>query len=79
MSNIEKYKKVFIETFSVSEAQVESLKYESIDGWDSIGHMELMGELEEEFDITLETDDIIEFAGFEEGKVILKKYGVEVV
>ena len=79
MSNMERYKKVFIETFSVSEDQVESLKYESIDEWDSIGHMELMGELEEEFDITLETDDIIEFAGFEEGKVILKKYGVEVV
>ena len=54
------------------------LKYQSIDNWDSIGHMTLMSALETEFSITLETDDIIDFSSFNKGKEILKKYKVEI-
>ena len=53
------------------------LKYESIQEWDSIGHMTLMSGLEESFGITLETDDIIDFSSYKKGKEILEKYKIK--
>ena len=64
-SNLEIYKKTFIETLSLNEKKfTESLKYNDIPEWDSIGHMTLMSGLEEAFKITLETDDIVDFSSF---------------
>ncbi len=77
MSNLEKYRKVFLKSLSVDESKVnEKLKYNDIPEWDSIGHMTLMSGLEEEFKISIETDDIVDFSSFEKGKEILKKYKV---
>mgnify|MGYP000777773696 FL=1 len=39
--------------------------------------MELIAQLEDEFEIMFETDDITHFGGYENGKAILAKYGVE--
>jgi acyl carrier protein len=75
-SNNNKYKKAFIDTFSVDEKKLETLKYQSIDNWDSIGHMSLISALEDSFSITFETDDIIDFSSFKKGKKILKKYKI---
>lgn len=78
MTNIEKYNKTFIETLGVSEENLNNnLIYQSVSAWDSVGHMGLMAMLEEEFDIMLDTDDIIDFSSYEKGKEILKKYDVE--
>lgn len=78
MTNIEKYKKAFVEAFEVEPNGIESLKYQEIPAWDSVGHMGLVALIEEAFDIMLETDDIIDFSSFEKGKEILSsKYGVE--
>lgn len=69
------YKEAFVSGLSVDIAAInEDLKYNDIPEWDSIGHMALMSELEEKFEITLETDDIIEFESYRKGKEILKKY-----
>tara|TARA_B110000114_G_scaffold181903_1_gene220220 strand:- start:777 stop:1013 length:237 start_codon:yes stop_codon:yes gene_type:complete len=76
MTNLEKYKNAFIENFEVSEDQLEDLVYQSVDMWDSVGHMGLIADLEDIFDITLEMDDIVDFSGFVEGKNILEKYDV---
>ena len=77
MDNSEKYKKTFIESLSIDQSVFkESIKYNEIPEWDSIGHMTLMSGLEETFKITLETDDIIDFSSFNKGKQILKKYKV---
>ena len=73
MSNLETYKKAFLTTFPIKEKDLEKLEYNQIDDWDSIGHMGLMSELEEKFKITLDTDDIVDFASFQKGKKILKK------
>ena len=54
----------------------ESIKYNEIPEWDSIGHMTLMSGLES-FGITLETDDIIDFSSYKKGKEILEKYKVK--
>ena len=77
MDNLEKYRKVFSKSLSVEETKFnEKLKYNDIPEWDSIGHMTLMSGLEEEFNISLETDDIVDFSSFEKGIEILKKYKV---
>lgn len=77
MSNLDKYRKVFSKSLSIEEAKVNNeLKYNDIPEWDSIGHMTLMSGLEEEFNISLETDDIVDFSSFEKGIEILKKYKV---
>tara|TARA_B100001540_G_C15452203_1_gene481617 strand:+ start:328 stop:564 length:237 start_codon:yes stop_codon:yes gene_type:complete len=77
MDNSEKYKKTFIESLSIDQSVFkESIKYNEIPEWDSIGHMTLMSGLEETFKITLETDDIIDFSSYNKGKEILKKYKV---
>ena len=76
MDNIEKYKEIFVSSLAIKENFTEDLKYNDIPEWDSIGHMTLMSGLEEGFNITLETDDIIDFSSFKKGIDIKKKYKV---
>lgn len=77
MTNIEKYNSIFVETFDVSENMLPDYKYQDTPSWDSVGHMTMIASLEDAFDIMMDTDDIIEFASWEKGKEILKKYDVE--
>ena len=77
-SNLIKYKKAFIDTFSVEEKDLDKLEYQSIENWDSIGHMTLMSSIDEAFEMTFETDDIIEFSSFSKGKEILEKYKIKI-
>ena len=78
MTNLEIYKQKFMETFGVTENELSTLKYQSVKSWDSVGHMQLIAELEDSFDIMFDTDDIIDFSSYEKGKELLKKYEVEV-
>ena len=78
MDNIEKYNQAFIKIFSISENELgEKLEYNSITAWDSVGHMGLMAELEESFEIVMDIDDIIDFSSYKKGFEIVSKYGVE--
>jgi len=73
-----KYKKVFIDALSLNGNQkVENIKYNEIDEWDSIGHMTLVSEIESAFNVTFDTDDIVNFSSYKEGKKILTKLGVK--
>lgn len=77
MDNKFKYNQAFINSFGVdADMLTPELAYQSIDEWDSVGHMALIGELEEQFNITMDIDDIIEFSSYGEGVNILKKYDV---
>lgn len=77
--SLEKYKNVFIKSLSIEKDKLkDSLEYNEIPEWDSIGHMTLMSGLEEEFNISLETDDIVDFGSFKKGIEILKKYNVKI-
>lgn len=78
MSSIEKYDEAFCETFEVDKADIATLEYQSIQAWDSVGHMALMAALEDAFDIEMEIDDIIGFSSYVVGQEVLKKYGVEI-
>jgi len=77
MSNAETYTKVFVETFDITEAETKGLKYQDIEAWDSVGHMGLIAELEDAFDIMMEPDDIVDLSSFEKGKELLAKYKIE--
>ena len=74
----DKYDKVFIKSFKIKKNELKKLKYQSIPQWDSVGHMSMIGTLEDVFKITFEMDDIIDFSSFEKGKKILKKYKITV-
>ncbi len=78
MNNLEKYNRIFCETLQIEEDQLKDLEYQGTELWDSVGHMTLMAELEDAFDIMLETHDIVDFSSYEIGKSILKKYDVEI-
>ena len=75
--NLGKYINAFCQAFDVDEETAKSLKFQSIKAWDSVGHMGLITQIEEAFDIMLEPDDIVDFNSFEKGKEILTKYHVE--
>ena len=77
MKNSDKYVKIFTKTFGIKKQKLTKLKYQSINSWDSVGHMNLMSALEEEFKIELDINDIVDFSSFEKGKKILKKYKVK--
>lgn len=78
MNSKEKYVKAFAEALNVGEESVEQLKYQSVEEWDSVGHMSLIAAIEDAFDIMMDTDDIIELDSFEKGIDILSKnYGIE--
>jgi len=78
MTNLEKYNNAFCEAFEIKEDQLEGLKYQQIELWDSVGHMTLVANLEDAFDIMMETDDIIDLSSYEIGQEILKnKYNIE--
>lgn len=77
MTNLEKYNNVFMENLQITEDQLAGLQYQGVELWDSVGHMSLVAALEDEFEIMIDTDDIIDLSSYEKGKEILAKYGVE--
>ena len=77
MKNKNKYIEAFSKSLSIDKKKFnEKIKYNDIPEWDSIGHMSLMSDLEEGFNISIDTDDIIDFSSFKKGIQILKKYKV---
>ena len=77
MKSKSKYIEIFIKSLSIDKKNFnEKLKYNDIPEWDSIGHMTLMSELEDGFNISIDTDDIIDFSSFKKGIQILKKYKI---
>ena len=78
MNNSEKYSKIFTKIFSIKKTKLKNLKYQSVPQWDSVGHMSMIGSLEETFKITMDIDDIVDFSSYEKGKKILKKYKVKI-
>lgn len=55
----------------------DGLKYNEDKRWDSTAHMILIAQLEAEFDVMLDIDDIIDMNSFLQAQLILKKYSEE--
>jgi len=78
MDNYQKLVHCFVESLGISQDMVtDGLAYNTIPEWDSTAHMALVATLEAEFDIMLDTDDIIAMSSVAEARKILGKYGVE--
>ena len=78
MTNLEKYNQVFTDNFEVSESELLGLTYNSHETWDSVGHMALIADLEDNFDIMFDMEDIVDLSSYEKGKEILVKYDVKI-
>ena len=77
MANFQKLQQVFADVLDIPPEQVvDSLAYNSIETWDSTAHMLLVAELEDSFDLMLDTDDIIDMNSFAKAKLILAKYEI---
>lgn len=55
----------------------DELQYNSIPEWDSVAHMALIAELEDGYDVMLDTDDIVAMSTVAKIRDILKKYDVD--
>jgi acyl carrier protein len=77
MKNRQKLVEVFSGSLGIAaESVTDELEYNSIPEWDSVGHMTLVTGMETEFDIMLDTNDIIDMSSVGIAKEILVRYGV---
>ena len=68
---------VFSATLGIERARVvDGLEYNSIKEWDSVAHMALIAALEENYDIMLETEDVIDMSSVGRAREILSKHSV---
>ncbi len=70
-------KKVFADLLDLSESvDWSSVKYQEVPGWDSVAHMAIVAELEDQLEIMFDIDDIIDMSSVPATIDIIKKYGV---
>ena len=76
--NKEKLRSCFSESLGIPlEQVVDDLTYNSIEQWDSVGHMTLVAGIESTFDVLLDTDDILNLSSVREAVAILRRHGVD--
>ena len=68
---------IFQRVFRTSELR-EDDSPESVDGWDSLGHLMLVSELEARFEISISTAEVAEMVSVRNMKEILRDHGVGV-
>lgn len=78
MTNIEKYSEAFCSSFEIEENALKDLVYKGVPLWNSVGHMILIANIEDAFDIMLAPEDITTINTYESGKRILStKYNIK--
>jgi acyl carrier protein len=71
----QKLKTIFASSLGIDENLVnDGLRYAEIPQWDSVAHMALVANIENDFDIMIDTDDVIDMSSFEKAKQIVEKY-----
>ncbi len=78
MENKNKLYQSFANALNIEISQIQDdLAYQSIPEWDSISHMILISQLEEDFDVSIDTEDVIDMSSVEKAQEILAKLGVQ--
>ena len=78
MNNNEKLIFCFTNVLKINKDLVlDSLKYQGIPQWDSIAHMALVAEIENQFDIMLDTEEILDMSSVNEVKKILGNHEID--
>lgn len=79
MSNSEKYDSIFKQVLNANAEQLnDTFTFRDVPQWDSVAHLTLISELEDAFDVMFDSEDILHFGSYENGKKILERMGVEV-
>lgn len=79
MTNLEKYNQIFMDVLGVSETVLnEDFTFKAVPQWDSVAHLSLISELEDAFDVMFESEDILHYESYENGKKIMEKYGIDI-
>lgn len=74
MSTVEE---VVSQVFGVDPASLDaSSSPESVDGWDSMGHLNLVAALEKRFSVSIDIGDAMEMVSVQRIREILLDYGV---
>ncbi len=78
MTNLEKYNNIFKKMFNVPDEELESLAYKETAEWNSMAQIALVAEIEAQFDLDFDTDDIFQLKSYVIGKEMLaRKFNVE--
>ena len=75
-TNLENLQTAFFKGLNLSSIdQFPALKLKESPNWDSVGHITLISEIEDAFDLDLEADDMFEIDTFDSAiKVLESKY-----
>jgi acyl carrier protein len=77
MNNQQRLYATFASGLGIEPATVnDQLAYNSLPQWDSVAHMGLVATLEQEFDVMLDTDDIIDLSSVAKAREILERHGI---
>lgn len=78
MTNLEKYNNIFKKMFHASDDELVSLAYKETAEWNSMAQIALVAELEDQFELDFDTDDIFQLKSYVIGKEMLaNKFNVE--
>lgn len=75
----DQFKALFGEFMTIpADVDWSSVRYQEVEGWDSIAHMSLVAEIEDRMGIMLETDDVIDMSSYDKAVEIVGKYGTPI-
>ena len=78
MTNLEKYNNIFKKMFHVQDDELESLAYRESAEWNSMAQIALVAEIEEQFDLDFDTEDIFQLKSYVIGKeMLMNKFDVQ--
>lgn len=79
MNNTEKLHQAFVEGLSIPmDAVNETLAYQAIAEWDSMAHMYLVAAIEANFNIEIDTEDILKMTSYQQIRETLSRYSIRV-
>jgi acyl carrier protein len=78
MTNLDKLKQAFIVSINLDPAvDWNQVAYGATRGWDSVAHMALISEIENSFDIMLDTEQVIGLSDFSKARGIAAAHGID--
>lgn len=79
MTNVDRLRNTFRSALGLTDdVLVDMLEYRGIERWDSLAHLTLVADIEDSFNIMLDTDQVIDLSSFQRAVEILREHGVAV-
>ncbi len=72
-------KQIFTKIFLIDHEEIsDSLSRKDVEGWDSMGHLMLISEVESSFGVFIDDEDITKIKTIGDLKKVLRKLGVDI-